>query len=310
MKLERTYRNSQELINVAAKFIQSNPRQMKKQLVSGKNLEKPITLWMYGDNPFKSLDNALQMILANYDKGQSILLLGRTNYDSEMLDASGLFAERKHKGQERFIYLKSPSTPITFMTVHKAKGLEADNVILLNFQNSTLGFPNKIADDPMLELVLSDADSYLFGEERRLFYVAMTRTKNKFIILTDNNKPSVFFDELKSVPGVLEYRGDLADSKKPVECPRCKKGRLVVRKNEETNRYFLGCSNYPQCDYTYNDIKVLDNARKCPNCGGFMVLRDGQYGKFYGCSNYPRCRHTEEFGADYGPSNGRRRIGF
>ena len=173
MKLERTYRNSQELINVAGAFIQMNPRQMQKNLVSSKHLNHPITFWMYDDNPFRALDKAITELVKNYE-GQSILLLGRTAYDSEMLDASGLFYERRSKASERYVYKKSPNTPISFLTVHRAKGLEADNVILLNFQNSTLGFPNKISDDPMLELVLSNADNYLFGEERRLFYVAMT----------------------------------------------------------------------------------------------------------------------------------------
>ena len=308
MKLERTYRNSQELINVAGAFIQMNPRQMQKNLVSSKHLNHPSTFWMYDDNPFRALDKAITELVKNYE-GQSILLLGRTAYDSEMLDASGLFYERRSKASERYVYKKSPNTPISFLTVHRAKGLEADNVILLNFQNSTLGFPNKISDDPMLELVLSNADNYLFGEERRLFYVAMTRTKNRFIVLTDNNKPSVFFEDLKNNPNITIEIGECSKITTVVDCPRCKTGRLVVRKNEERNRYFLGCSNYPQCDYTVNDTAVLENPRKCRVCGGFMVERSGRFGKFYGCSNYPTCQHTEEINSP--PSNGRpRRIGF
>lgn len=308
MKLERTYRNSQELINVAGAFIQMNPRQMQKNLVSSKHINQPITFWMYDDNPFRALDKAITELVNNYE-GQSILLLGRTAYDSEMLDASGLFYERKSRASERYVYKKSPNTPISFLTVHRAKGLEADNVILLNFQNSTLGFPNKISDDPMLELVLSNADNYLFGEERRLFYVAMTRTKNRFIVLTDNNKPSVFFEDLKNNPNITIEIGECSKITTVVDCPRCKTGRLVVRKNEERNRYFLGCSNYPQCDYTVNDTAVLENPRKCRVCGGFMVERSGRFGKFYGCSNYPTCQHTEEINSP--SSNGRsRRIGF
>ena len=242
-------------------------------------------------------------------EGQSILLLGRTAYDSEMLDASCLFFERKSKATERFVYKKSPNTPISFLTVHRAKGLEADNVILLNFQNSTLGFPNKISDDPMLELVLSNADNYMFGEERRLFYVAMTRTKNQFFVLTDNNKPSIFFEDLKKLPHIIINMGDCDSATAVVDCPRCKTGRLVVRKNEERNKYFLGCSNYPQCEYTVNDVSIIEKPRKCRVCGGFMVERNGRFGKFYGCSNYPTCQHTEEIGSM--PSKGRtRRIGF
>lgn len=308
MKLERTYRNSQELIDVAGEFIQMNPRQMQKRLVSSKHIDHPITFWMYDDNPFRALDKALYSLVKEYE-GKSILLLGRTAYDSAMLDASGLFYERKSKTSERFIYKKSPNTPISFLTCHKAKGLEADNVILLNFQNSTLGFPNKISDDPMLELVLSNADNYLFGEERRLFYVAMTRTKNRFIVLTDNSKPSIFFEDLKKLPGISINMGECSNTTAVVDCPRCKTGRLVVRKNEERNQYFLGCSNYPQCDYTCNDVSVLDHPRKCRVCGGFMVERKGRYGTFYGCSNYPICQHTEDITSTN--SNGRnRRIGF
>lgn len=308
MKLERTYRNSQELIDVASQFIQMNPRQMKKNLVSSKRIETPVTFMMYDDNPFRALDRAISELVRKYE-GQSILLLGRTAYDAEMLDASGLFFERKSKAAEHFVYRKSPNTPISFLTVHRAKGLEADNVILLNFQNSTLGFPNKISDDPMLELVLSNADNYLFGEERRLFYVAMTRTKNQFFVLTDNNKPSIFFEDLKKLPHIAINMGDCDSATAVVDCPRCKTGRLVVRKNEERNKYFLGCSNYPQCDYTVNDVSVIEKPRKCRVCGGFMVVRSGRFGKFYGCSNYPTCQHTEEINSS--PSNGNpRRIGF
>lgn len=111
MKLERTYRNSQELINVAGAFIQMNPRQMQKNLVSSKHLNHPITFWMYDDNPFRALDKAITELVKNYE-GQSILLLGRTAYDSEMLDASGLFYERRSKASERYVYKKSPNTPM------------------------------------------------------------------------------------------------------------------------------------------------------------------------------------------------------
>lgn len=115
-----------------------------------------------------------------------------------------------------------------------------------------------------------------------------------FIVLTDNNKPSIFFEDLKNNPNITIEIGECSNITTVVNCPRCKTGRLVVRKNEERNRYFLGCSNYPQCDYTVNDTAVLEKPRKCRVCGGFMVERSGRYGKFYGCSNYPTCQHTEE----------------
>ena len=190
-------------------------------------------------------------------------------------------------------YVESPNTPISFLTVHKAKGLEADNVVLLNFRNSTLGFPNKISDDPLLELVLTAAEDFDYAEERRLFYVALTRTKNRVYILTDEYRPSEFFGEFEPSTSVYILRS-ATKSEEQILCPRCKTGYLLARKNESMNRFFVGCSNYPRCDYTLPDFTILTTNKRCPECGGFLTLRRGRYGRFYGCTNYPICRHTEQ----------------
>ena len=126
-----------------------NKQQLKKQLRSGKSLDYPITFMCFQDSPFSVLQRTVNKIIHDFGKEASILLLGRTNYDAEMLQQSGMFTVQK---SGKCIYKASPDTPIRFMSVHKSKGLEADNVVLLNFENSTLGFPNKIADDPILEL--------------------------------------------------------------------------------------------------------------------------------------------------------------
>lgn len=73
-------------------------------------------------------------------------------------------------------------------------------------------------------------------------------------------------------------------------CPRCQKGYLVVRKSGE-DREFLGCSNYPYCDYTVNNLEIMDNQIRCSSCGGYMVKRSGPYSEFYGCANYPFCNN-------------------
>ncbi|MCB0443361.1 MAG: topoisomerase DNA-binding C4 zinc finger domain-containing protein, partial [Flavobacterium sp.] len=56
---------------------------------------------------------------------------------------------------------------------------------------------------------------------------------------------------------------------------------------------FLGCSHYPSCNQTFNDIAILENTLLCSSCNsGFMTKRTGQYGDFLGCTNYPKCRNT------------------
>ena len=64
------------------------------------------------------------------------------------------------------------------MTVHRAKGLGYDNVIIINARNEVYGFPSQVQEDPVLKFVVKDDHSIEYAEERRLFYVALTRTKN------------------------------------------------------------------------------------------------------------------------------------
>jgi DNA helicase IV len=163
-------------------------------------------------------------------------------------------------------------------------------VIILNLKNHLLGFPNKMTDDPMLSLLLSDDEAYRFAEERRLFYVALTRTKNQVVLLIPTDV-SLFAEEL-----LLDNQQLFAANKerlKATHCPYCKTGHLVIRQNKERQNDFLGCSHYPICNQTFNDITILENTILCTGCySGYMTKRRGTYGHFLGCTNYPKCRHT------------------
>ncbi|MBQ6655643.1 MAG: UvrD-helicase domain-containing protein [Erysipelotrichaceae bacterium] len=290
MYIENTYRNSQQLIDEAGTFIMKNPNQIKKQLHSNKDIVYPIVLY-YTANITDSLKKTMDIILER-DKMGSVLLLGRTKYDYEIIKESDLFYGKK---SDELHYRFSPETPVSFLTVHKAKGLEADNVILLNFNNSLLGFPNKIADDPMLEVVLSKSDEFLYAEERRLLYVALTRTKNRVYVLVDEANPSEFINDLQQSNNILYLGKEMTLRSGDTPCPRCKTGHLVKRKNAQTGQEFYGCTNYPKCDYTVQATNAVKNKTICPRCGGFLKLKPGRFGAFYGCSNYPHCRYTKEY---------------
>jgi DNA topoisomerase-1 len=80
-------------------------------------------------------------------------------------------------------------------------------------------------------------------------------------------------------------------------CPKCEKP-LTIRLGRRGR--FVGCSGYPECDYTRNLEDKADDAppelvegRNCPECGAGLVQRQGRYGKFLGCSAYPTCKHIE-----------------
>lgn len=177
LKINNTYRNSQELINVAGSFIMKNKRQLYKKLKSNKRIDKPIKIF-YGKSLNKLLDEVLK-------KHKNILILGRNNFDINKyfnIDKEGYFIYK--------------NTQIRYLTMHASKGLEEECVILINLTNDTLGIPCKLEDDKILKYVNNNVDVYPFEEERRLFYVALTRTKGEVYLLVDKNNPSIFVSEL------------------------------------------------------------------------------------------------------------------
>ena len=173
LKLKNVYRNSQELIDICARFISKNSQQIKKELLSQKH-NNPIKI-IYYINPYKAFNKLYKKITKISD---DVLVLGRNNNDIKY-------------------FSKDPKIP--FLTVHSAKGLEADNVIIINLTNSTFGFPNKLDNNYLLEMLHPSDKSYLFAEERRLFYVALTRTKNQVYLLVPFLGRSIFVNEIKSL---------------------------------------------------------------------------------------------------------------
>ena len=90
--------------------------------------------------------------------------------------------------------------------MHASKGLEEECVIIINLTDDILGMPNKIKDNEILKYVNKNNDIYPYEEERRLFYVALTRTKNEVFLLVDNKKISIFIKELiKEYNKYIEY---------------------------------------------------------------------------------------------------------
>lgn len=199
LKIERTYRNSQELINIAGKFIQKNSNQIKKTLVSNKQLEKPIKIINYKkDETKQQIKQIIDYIIDKYGENKSILILGRyTNDIQKVIDNNEIKEENK-----KIIYKKHPEVKINYLTVHSSKGLGYDNVILINAKDAKMGFPSKKQSNQIIEQLTIKEKNIKYPEERRLFYVALTRTKNEMIILSPKRKQSEFIKELKKYKNV------------------------------------------------------------------------------------------------------------
>jgi len=314
LKIVRTYRNSQEVIDIAGNFIQRNPSQIQKELISNKNITDPVIIYTYdstrkdrnGDKRSganyaiaHAIEVALEQIIQyNNAEGKpfnsSILLIGRFGFDGDRLEKSGLFEYVNYGNKIRSV--KYPKLNITFMTAHASKGLGYDNVIVVNGRNETYGFPAKIEDDPVLSLVIKSDNSIDYAEERRLFYVAMTRTKNRVFFIAPEQNPSEFLLELKRDYKNVVLRGEWNDD--PVQisnnkkvCPMCGYPLQLRYKNAYGLRLYL-CTNEPEvCSFMTNEYKAGKlSIIKCDHCrDGYLIVKPGKNHEYFlGCTNYKK----------------------
>ncbi len=311
--LDKTFRYGKSILDTSSKFISKNPDQLKKKMVASRRSVKPgVRVVQYGNVDIdesqetpRDEEKALQSAL-NYIKKKKrtsdpvgVLLLGRYNWNRDLLSSvtvpSGL--------------------NVSFKTCHRAKGLEDDYAIVCGLRQGK--FPSDRADDPILDLVLRPESGLEYAEERRLFYVAITRAKKECILIAPQAQTSSFVEELHDA----DYASDVIFIPKAIyenaRCPICS-GKMLLRNGPFGQ--FWSCHNYPRClgkcrtcpkcnkgAITKNEagelhcsLKACDfSPRACPvgSCDGFLVKKTGKYGEFTGCSEWRRdssgCKYTE-----------------
>lgn len=244
-KIETTYRFSQKLIEISSGFIMQNPMQITKN-IKGHSDSFVFPLGeINGYTPKLSIEFMLKR-LSELPRGSTVYFIGRYSFDLDLLKENETLS-CNYNNQSGFVevkYSKRPDLAMRFVTAHKSKGLQADYVFIINNKKSRMGFPSKIQDAAILDLLLDNCDSYPFAEERRLFYVALTRAKKQAFLVTIKNQESEFVNELKA-----KYYTEIKNE--PFTCPRCG-GRLI--KKTGIRGEFWGCVNYrtKNCTYTRN----------------------------------------------------------
>ena len=228
---------------------------------------------------YKALELAFD-IISKRNENAHVLLLGRNNKDSTLFLTSRFSYDPRTGSCQAKTH---PGLSLTYRTVHASKGLEEEYVILISAKDGPSGFPNRLEDDPLLNMVAAGSSKYPLAEERRLWYVALTRTKSFTIILAPEANKSSFLIEMED--DVYPINGRELPQEEPLMCPSCKTGHLILRRKDGSP--FYGCSNYPFCHYILRDPYASPDA-KCPVCGDYLTTKHGRYGFFYACNN-PRC---------------------
>ena len=234
LHLSRTYRCTQTIADVATKFVTKNPDQIKKNVVADQGGEgNPIVLIRAGGEQQgvrEALERISKDVKSSGRKNATVYILGRYNFNRDWMP------------NDEFTGLK-----ITYRTVHGSKGLEADYVVLVNLESGRHGFPSEIEDDPILNLAMSELETFEHAEERRLLYVALTRARKQAYLVTKQNRDSMFAVELMSDSLIEVVTLDPTNSENPPvqTCTKCKKGVMVIRTGPYSN--FLGCNRFPKC---------------------------------------------------------------
>ena len=306
LKITRTYRNAQEVIDIAGGFIQKNDAQIKKSLISPKHIEDPVIVVSYDDSPIrkeqtvkdggplhqmaKALEYAVGEIVSKFGEKSSILLIGRYGYDGTQLARTKLFDYIEYGN--KVVSKKYPNVKIDFLTAHSSKGLGYDNVIIINAKDAVYGFPSKIEDDPVMKLVIKQHNEIEYAEERRLFYVALTRTKNRVYLIAPEKHPSQFVLEIKNEYKNIVLKGNLNPEAHGLitnkVCPLC--GYPLQRRHKKGCGMTLWiCTNEPEvCGFLSNNlVGGKMSIQKCTEClDGYLIVKTKNEYPFLGCTNY------------------------
>lgn len=246
LKLEQTFRCPQTLCDMSSAFVSKNPAQIAKRVRSVASQVGPVLQAFQVDHRDKltdAIDRFVMQLAEGVRNGTtppgrngkvSVYVLGRYNADKQHVpDRPSRF--------NRYV-------DVSFLSIHRSKGSEADYVILPEMLTvpRRRSFPSTRADDPVLTLAMPDGDDYPLGEERRLFYVALTRARRGVAMFTARGYCSSFLRELEDDGAVVITDTD-GKAIQEVSCPSCKQGVLVMR----TGPYgeFRSCSNFPTCCY-------------------------------------------------------------
>lgn len=301
-KLQKTFRYNNSIADTAGGFVMKNPEQFRKHIVTHTQVDSPEVYLM--DNQDEEKDqlkatlNAVERAIKDIykeDPQASIGILSR-------------YRKTKDAAAQRFTKSRGFHS-MNFWTLHGSKGLEADYCFILDLNQGYFGFPTERKENEIVSALMPSIDDYPHAEERRLFYVAITRSKKRCYLVADPIEPSEFVLELISTDSDIKIVSENFSKEKLAarKCPKCQTGYLKPKKGERgvfVCSTGLGClteavacqkcgglavkkSRYAEC------LSCKRRIQLCPRCKSAKVARGGQFSVFVACSGYKGEDHED-----------------
>jgi DNA helicase IV len=253
--LDRTFRFNNQLSDFTSTFVTQNTAQVPKTLHTVTTTDAP-AITLVQDEPHENapaIEQCLDDIRARAKGHASVHCIGRYRASRPTI-----LEEYPH----RF-----PGLTCRYDTAHRSKGREAEYIIVLDANDERRGWPSQVKDDLLLRLVLPPEEPYPFAEERRLFYVAVTRARYHTYVLSDVSAPSAFVrDMLDGRHQIYRFdhwvtEGGRQRQASLVRCARC--GGWFERKSFPSSEFYA-CRNYPYCE---------EHASRCEECRTRSLVR-------------------------------------
>ena len=316
--LDKTFRYNDSISEVSSRFVLKNHNQINKDISTISHVSDPAVSVLMMDKPVGNEDNSrLDRVLAKIrerieaDTEATVYVLTRYN-----LRPTKEISHDSFKGMQQKYAKKTQdgkSLIVTNDTIHKSKGQEKDFVVVFDLEPGDYGFPSTRKDDPLFEPFSPPKEDFEHAEERRLFYVALTRARHRVYLVADMNNPSEFVTELLKDEEYSIETGEFGDTSDDQRhdvknaCPMCKLGQMRLNSNSSNYQ----CSRSSVCGYkesvcdkceeimsTQGDMKVCTDSscghkvNACPDCKQKMILRPSKFkaGEFFeGCSEWGSC---------------------
>jgi DNA helicase-4 len=191
--LSTNYRCPKNIVEASDSIANLNKHQLARRVASASNAQHPLRLVemsgsgalpSYEDWEFQTAKSLLEQLLKSKKPDEEVMVLSRTNQPLDRL---------------KLEFPNHESSRLRFLTIHSAKGTEADHVLLLACISGRNGFPSEIGNQDVFDIVKKnqERENDKLEEERRLFYVALTRCKNQFYLFTSGKAKSRFVSEIQ-----------------------------------------------------------------------------------------------------------------